>query len=159
MVWYNLNGAGSQPSIPGAILIAITYSSSDSLQSIELKTISAINRVYFKVPDMRGMYIKGWANGSSVDKNVGLRYSANSTRFEHPQLNLPAYIGSQQKDVILAHSHARAVADFGTVYENTWTSSFSYSSFHSQDADKYLLNNGTSQNDVKNIYLNYVIKY
>ncbi len=94
VVWYNLNGAGSQPSIPGAILIAITYSSSDSLQSIELKTISAINRVYFKVPDMRGMYIKGWANGSSVDKNVGLRYSANSTRFEHPQLNLPAYIGS-----------------------------------------------------------------
>jgi hypothetical protein len=159
-VWYNLNGTGTDPNISNAIGIPVIYSTSDIVGTIEIKTMSALNSVYFKVPDLRGLTIKGWSSDSSVDKNIGLRYSANSTRLEHPQFGFPAYIGSQQKDVLLSHSHSRSEGVGGGLIPVFSTTSVPFSAYDdTDDAYIYLQNTGTPQNDVKNVYLNFVIKY
>jgi hypothetical protein len=143
-VWYSLNNTGTDPAIPSAIGIKVLYSNADSSTAIKNSTLSAINDLYFATPDLRNQIIKGYDGTGAIDLNSAYRYSNN-------KYVLPHYIGSSQFDMLLSHNHligtSGSPGGIGVYQQNVTPTPFptSYS--------------GTAQNDVKNIYLNYVIKY
>jgi len=169
VVWYNLNGAGVSPSAGTAILISVTYNTSQTANVILLNTLKAINRMYFATPDLRGWVIKGWSNQGADDINIAYRFSRNGTRYDHPQIGLTSYIGSYQKDVLLDHTHVTQQysnlppspatdreIDFNSAADWTYTK---LPLTTTDNAYHLMVETGTGQNDTKNVYLNYVIKY
>jgi hypothetical protein len=169
VVWYNLNGAGVSPSAGTAILISVTYNTSQTANVILLNTLKAINRMYFATPDLRGWVIKGWSNQGADDINIAYRFSKNGTRYDHPQIGLSSYIGSYQKDVLLDHTHVTQQysnippspatdreIDFNSSADWTYTK---LPLTTTDNAYHLMVETGTGQNDTKNVYLNYVIKY
>jgi len=144
-VWYTVTGAG-EPSVPGGIGIEVPYLTSYSASDMAYVTAYYINDVYFGVPDFRGKMIKGWTTDSTLDENYELRYSNT------PGV-LPFGIGSYQFDYGLSYNRdvdpIPGIAPQITVDDNAVEEV-------TPDILKYT---GTSQNDVKNAYLNFVIKY
>lgn len=168
-VWYSLNNTGTDPGVASGIGIKVIYSASDSAATVALNTIRAINDLYYALPDLRGWTIKGWANGALTDENSAYRFNFMRSRYQDGQINLPAYIASYQQGVILSHSHrANRYNTAGTdrqlipipLGNNTadWATPLSINTTTS-DAHFPLEEYGTAENDVKNVYLNYVIKY
>lgn len=152
-VWYSLNGTGTDPMVAGGAGIPVSYQTTDSALTILNNTVFAINKLYFATPDLRGITIKGWDSTGNIDANTAYRYALNT------QL-LPNYIGTSQFDYLLNHTHTLINYTLNTP---TFGQSLQPANTNNT-TPQILLNNalqtsGTAQNDVKNIYLNYIIKY
>jgi hypothetical protein len=148
-VWYNLNGLGVNPNVPNGIGIPVVYSLSDTETDIKTKTIRSVNDIYYSVPDLRGLTIKGWTLDKTLDLNFQNRFCRNGARYNDPQINLPGYIGSNQPNSILGHGH-----ETGTIAGSIRVVATS-NVFSETEGVTY----GSPQNDVGNIALNYIIKY
>lgn len=104
----------------------------------------------FRTPDMRGQFVRGWANGSTQDPDSLTRVIWNAGG------SVGDAVGSYQADQNLAHSH--------TLVNNNILSSGSNGGPHSP----YVAGNGDSTNvssnggtdaRPRNIYLAYFIRY
>lgn len=161
-VWYSLNGLGTDPAVSGGIGIPVTYLTAHAAITIMKNTYAAINGVCFAVPDLRGWTIKGWDMGAGIDKNILNRYEYAQTRFTSDLYPLRGYIGSYQNNSLLSHSHQPILGSLvsggspNRFTTNTYLNSNEPVTTFSTD---YIDNTGNAQNDVKNVYLNYVIKY
>jgi hypothetical protein len=102
-VWYKVGGVGTDPTVLGAIGIEVDILSTDTAVQVASKTQSAINMMYFAVPDLRGAFLRG--TGGSVngyDVNAIYRFS-----------NVPGYIGdipnTFEYDQNLVHTHTGSI--------------------------------------------------
>ena len=151
-VWYS-TGSTTKPTLPGTILIEVVYSTSDTVDVISALTASAINDYSFAVPDLRGQIIKG-AGGN--DSNGVYRYSP------WPYL-AGGNVGTYQFDMLLSHNHP-AVSSVEVFASGAFPGSeINYVTLTGAASpypvSTFVGNAGTSQNDVKNVDLNFVIKY
>ena len=122
-----------------------------------------INSKYYATPDLRNYIIKGFCNSTTNDYNVQYRYALNNpyilgyfTGESEPGL------GSYQYDMILGHNHLVNVAATGgpSAFIINSTSLGTPSGYsNGLPTLPFIQETGTGQNDVKNVYLNYYIKY
>jgi hypothetical protein len=161
-VWYSLNNTGIDPAISGAIGAKVIYSTSDTRSVISLATASAINRLYYGLPDLRGWVIKGWDPTSINDSRTAFRFMKDGNRINSTN-NLNYLPGNYQFDCKagdVVGGQVQALVTPADIYPGygpadltnprrftpgSQTANFGYS--------------GAVQTDVKNVSLNYVIKY
>lgn len=97
-VWYKKDGSGTDPALSGKTGIVVSISGGDSASTVVDKTMEAINKFMVGMPDMRGVFLRGFDDGRGLDLDSALRYSM-----------LPNYrgdkIGTMQYDQILKHGH------------------------------------------------------
>lgn len=152
-VWYNLNGTGNDPNIANAIAIPVIYQTTDSNNDIRNNTVAAINDTYFATPNLEGVVIKGAATTVLQDANIAYRYTTGSRYI------LPSALGTYQFDTILSHTHSSTGYLAVGPDEQVQLEPANYSAPLTPDTYININNTGTAQNDVKNVYLNYYIKY
>ncbi len=159
--WMSVNGGGTDPALPTSIGVQVTYQTTYSATQVRAAVISAINALYFAVPDLRGCTVKGWDPTGAIDLNSQYRYSMN--KYQTTPVSLPYYIGSKQFGVLLSHQHNTLKYDVTvpTDRQVEYQAADYAEPLSVDDATlRFLIEaTGTAQNDVDNVYLNYVIKY
>lgn len=144
-VWYKKDGLGTDPQPPGKIGIEVDILSADNDQVVAQKTLKAINSKYFAVPDLRGLFLRGYDPDAIWNPTPEDRFSNNSAVFG-------STTGAIELDDYLAHSHTY-------LYTNT--------SEAAAGADIATPNNFNAQTSVEggfetrgvNMSVNYFIKY
>ncbi len=113
-----------------------------------------IRAVAFNVPDMRGMFMRGWDNGAGRDKEAADRKPAKAGA------NGGDAIGSKQSDAGRNHVHQQAGGDVGVL-----SGGGGRAADGQHDAFTSLRTNGPSEGNWSkyetrpmNIYVNYIIK-
>jgi hypothetical protein len=97
-VWYNLGG-GVDPAPAGFTLgIPVSITGTSTAAQVTAATISAINGTYFAVPDLRGLYLRGYDPNSTWDIDSVSRYGLNGNA-------LGNVIGTLETDMFLTHLH------------------------------------------------------
>lgn len=100
-VWYNINNTGIDPT-PGGTGIEVSLVGTETTTQVALLTVIAINRYSYAVPNLNGVFIRGWS-GSAGLENFAEPF---------PQTRLSLYnqlagnnIGSLEIQTIQAHYH------------------------------------------------------
>lgn len=103
-VWYQNNNSADPA--PGGIGIKVTYSTSDTAATIANNTLSAINNMYFAVPDLRGMFLRGYDPNTtwSLDAHSAFGYMTSNIYGDVP--------GAYQLDLIKTPTGAYATDDY-----------------------------------------------
>lgn len=96
-VWYRKNKQANDPK-SGGTGIVVDIQESDTVEQVTTKTMMAINQAYFAVPDLRGLFLRGWDKNSKID--TGDRF------FNYGQGLIKNNIGSLELDEILTHNHS-----------------------------------------------------
>lgn len=96
-VWYRKNKQANDPK-PDGTGIVIDIEESDTVEQVTTKTMLAINQIYFAVPDLRGVFLRGWDKEAKID--TGDRF------FNYGQGLIKNNIGSLELDEILTHNHS-----------------------------------------------------
>lgn len=153
-VWYNVDGGGTKPAGTGTA-IEVSIQSSNNNEDIAIATISAMNSYSYQVPDLRGYSLKGFDASGTVD--TGIRYSIN----QNGAIN---NIGSYEFDNNLSHIHGitygeendsllRTVVLTGDIVTGADQNQIKVAAPVATDYD------GWTEVDVKNMVVNFVIKY
>ena len=103
----------------------------------------------FRLPDLRGQFLRGVANGKATDPDRTSRVAQNAGG------NSGDLVGSQQDDEFKAHTHAGPVRQIGGI---------TYQPGPNTGADGLepktpTGSTGGSETRPKNVYVNYIIKY
>lgn len=115
-VWYKKDNIGTDPA-PGGIGIEVDITSGQSNATVAAETALALNKYYFAVPDLRGMFLRGYDPTVIWDINAPNRFG-----------NIPGIYGNLlntfELDQFLSHFHPAISANFvnsaaGTEYVNT----------------------------------------
>ena len=122
--WYSVDGAGSPPSVPGSLINEVSLLSSDTVDTVVLKTIAA-KIMQFKIPDYRGMFLRGYTPGglkiiNSINQvNGGSGYTVGDIlTFSGGGIIVPGFIevtavgGGGVISVVEALSFGRYTSDF-----------------------------------------------
>lgn len=146
-VWYNKAAAGGAPNVANLIEVALT--GSETAAQVATATISAINSMFFAVPDLRGVFLRGADPTSIWDIDSIARYQNISSR-------AGTSIGSFQLDTTAAHQHngvggTAFVMNGGVLTVGAIGNSFSTQNTTAASA-------GTETRPV-NAYVNWWIKY
>lgn len=151
-VWYQKDGAGTDPAPSGKLQIKVSILSTDTDVQVATKTLLAINSKYFATPDLRGMILKGWDNGAGIDLDASSRWSY------YVNLLIGNDVGSNQFDEILNHFHgAQLFGQLQNTHNGVLANEISVSDFISDGVT--VLATGGSESRPLNTYVNYVIKY
>jgi hypothetical protein len=150
-VWYQINGAGTDPAPSGKVGIPVNVASTDTAAQVVTKTQTAINSKYFAVPDLRGMFIRGFDASGINDPESGERYSPYGAF-------LGTVIGQRQTDEIRRHTHP--LSNNSAVLRNTGSGDqLIDSGSNGIDANLIIDYTGTYETRPINTSLNYIIKY
>lgn len=95
-VWYNVNGSGSDPKPSGLIGIMVSITTAMSDAEVALQTLGSVNHKYYAVPDLRGMFLRGWDSSTLVDPDA-------TTRYNYYIPERLGGVGSDELDDFLAH--------------------------------------------------------
>jgi hypothetical protein len=148
-VWYEIGGVGTDPNISGARSVKVILEGSENAGDVAFATLLAVNGSNFAIPDLRGLYMRWRQNGSphNFDPDVGTR-TGWWRNFAGDR------VGSYQPDAILAHKHLVYYISgaVGGSTGNTVNSPGSPGTVDSQTV-------GSSQTNVRNVYVMPVIKY
>jgi len=97
-VWYKKDNSGTDPAPSGKTGILVNILTADTASEVATKTLEAIHRFMVGMPDLRGVFIRGFDDGRGFDLDSSLRYSL-----------LPNYrgdkIGTMQYDQVMKHGH------------------------------------------------------
>jgi hypothetical protein len=145
-VWINKDGGGTDPNITNSTGIEVKVSSSDTDDQVAKKLHDAVNNKYFQVPDLRGIFLRGWDNGSGVDK-------ASNNRWSHSIAVKGDHVGTFQFSANIEHKHElqRKTGSEG--------GSGSFQDVNNPDTQDYTKNSGSYESRPINMYVNYKIKY
>lgn len=147
-VWYRKNKQGSDPKADGTGIV-VAIQENDTAEQIATKTMLAINQTYFAVPDLRGVFLRGWDKDKKID--IGDRF------FNYGQGLITNTIGSFELDEILSHNHS-----FTTGYEDPPRSQTSMTAkcYHgTYPSSSYADYHGGNESRPFNSSVNFVIKY
>lgn len=158
--WYNIDSAGTEPTIAGATGIEIDILSTDTDSEVASKTQAALNGAYFGVPDLRGVFLRGVDGSGTWDLDYPYRFRL-SPNLEDP---LP---GSFQFDTIYQHRHTignlkipQSTAGAGSLYTITPTSTTASTvTQNSYTTDTVMTYIGNDEVRPVNAYVNFYIKY
>jgi hypothetical protein len=140
--WYRV-GSGTA-SAPSQNPIKITLVGTETAIQVASLTQKAINELYFAVPDLRGMFLRGLDTTPLLDIDTQKRYS-----FASNIANVP---GTFEFDDISMHGHRTGGGgDIGTDF-------FKFDSA-SSNRDEETSFNGGSESRPYNMSVNYFIKY
>ena len=145
-VWYSTGTASIDPAPVGYTGIRVEITAAYTAAQVQTATIYAINRMYFKVPDFRGAFIRAWDNGFGADLDSATRYSMNPYIYGDT-------VGSEQLPENLLHNHSTPTV-FNTTAVGTLTAGGAVP-YNTAALD----NSGGFESRPYNIYLNYMIKY
>lgn len=99
VVWYKKDGVGTAPIIPGAYLMEVDILSADTAQTVAAKTQLVINSQFYKLPDLRGQFLRGTDDGAGVDVAAAVRLGNLTQGYgDHP--------ATFQYDNLMQHAHA-----------------------------------------------------
>jgi hypothetical protein len=149
-VWYEVNGAGSEPIVAGAIGIKVSILNTDSHAIIVTKTLIAINKYKYAVPAAQGMFFRNYDPNGIWDTDNLARFS-NVTGIKGPDL------GTFEYSQFLSHNH--------TVTVHNPLPSFNHVIAEGESTANPVLGdeptNLTGGNETRpvNMYVNYYIKY
>jgi len=73
-VWYTINGIGSKPVATGTA-IQVDLLSTDTIAQVVTKTYAAINFYQVSVPDLEGMFLRGYDSTPTWDADKATRFS------------------------------------------------------------------------------------
>jgi hypothetical protein len=91
-------GVGADPAVGGTTSIPINIFAADTSTLVAQRVNNALRRIYFNVPDMRGMFIRGTDYGRGLDPNAADRYHYHGViSGDNP--------GSYQRDDFRSHHH------------------------------------------------------
>lgn len=157
-VWYSLNGLGTDPLITGAIGIKVIYTITDTIDNVSYNTATAINRMYYGLPDTQGWSIKGFSPTGLNDDSLSMRFRING---DGPNQNrLGIYPGSYQYESqlgsLVSASLTTVIGAVDIYPDYPGPSSNPGFTPPSTASTSYA---GTSQQDTKNLSLNIFIKY
>ncbi len=146
-VWYRTNQQGSDPK-PGGTGIVVDIEAIDTAELVTTKTMLAINQTYFAVPDLRGVFLRGWDKDKKID--CGDRF------FNYGQGLITNTIGSLELDEILTHNHS-----YTTGFETRTTGGvMTENCYHAQaPRTSYVDYQGGNESRPFNSAVNFVIKY
>ncbi len=103
----------------------------------------------FNIPDLRGLFVRGWANGSNNDPDVATRDESNlgSAVGDH--------VGSKQSDAFANHSHS---FDYNTRGYSNIGGALAIMNFTNGTSNENTSNFGGNETRPKNVYVMYIIK-
>jgi hypothetical protein len=110
----------------------------------------------FRLPDYRGVFLRGVDRGSGRDPDVGSRSAAG----QDSSGNRGADLGSREGDAMVSHDHVIE----GRVQEANWGTGFSGTGFESNSQPDrrrtYTTSaaGGSTETRPKNVYVDYIIK-
>ncbi|MFX0132176.1 MAG: hypothetical protein ACFFDN_00890 [Candidatus Hodarchaeota archaeon] len=93
-----LDGAGEDPDVSGAPGVPIPITGSDDDHLVAEKVSKAISKIFFQVPDYRGLFLQGNDETGIYDKEANFRFSSGS---EQNRLG----VGTLQLDANKSHTH------------------------------------------------------
>jgi hypothetical protein len=95
-VWYTVDGIGTIPVVLGSYGIEVDLLSADTAAQVASKTMIAINSTYFAVPNLQGLFLRGYDPTQIWD--LGPRFSVNPLGYGNN-------LGTYEADQLIAHSH------------------------------------------------------
>lgn len=98
-VWYKKDGAGSDPLVAGKIGIEVDILEADDAPTVASKTLLAINKKYFAVPDFRGVFFRGYDPDDSWDSDTANRFGYQNTNLSGNT------VGTFQLSINQSHRH------------------------------------------------------
>lgn len=98
--WFSVDGAGTAPT-NGNINVEIQLEGSYSSNQVMDAISAGVNTFCFGVPDYRGMFLRGWNDGSWIDADAAYRYSLETTNASQSGDK----VGTYQYDMLMQHSH------------------------------------------------------
>lgn len=105
--YIKIDGVGTAPTVAGATNIPIEISSGDTAAQVAAKVQRAISRIFFNLPDMRGLVLRGTDNGRGLDPDAHYRDHYGS-------FTVGDTAGTLQRDEFRTHRHiVDALSDYG----------------------------------------------
>lgn len=109
VLWYTVDGVGSKPVVGGTHdYIPVAIVATDTADDISKKTQTAINAEYLFLPDIRGYFLRGWADGSSIDPDRATRSGWFGTTGGDK-------VGTFQASEYMAHDHPNSAITTTTI--------------------------------------------
>ena len=153
-VYLTVDGAGAAPAVTTQILLKVDMLSTDTSTQVAQKLDVAMRNIQFKIPDLRGQFIRGWDNGAGVDPDSGARTKSNESG------GAPFtgdHVGTKQAGENKAHTHAPLSPAGSFLGSGTGYSAGNTSSFNASAATT--ASSGGAETRPINIYMMYIIKY
>ena len=155
-VWYTVDSVGVQPVVAStANYINVSISSTATNAQIAAATQIAINSLYFAVPDLRGVFLRG-ATTSKWDTDTARRFAY---AFNLPSTN----VGTFELDAFASHNHApTGTPNSGTpafVVDKT-TGGITLAGAGSTTSEQlFTAFSGGTENRPVNVFVNFAIRY
>lgn len=149
-VWFEKDGAGTDPAPPGKIPIKVSIESSYDAAHVSGASLLAINSKYFAVPDLRGLILRGWDNGANID----LFHDGRVSSF-NPVI-AGDFVGSFEFDDNLAHAHEYGAHNFNSHDGQTGADFICSENISFTETTSI---SGDEESRPLNQYVNYLIKY
>ncbi len=152
-VWYKVAGVGISPVVAGTLFgIEVDIPTGATATTVATATQIAINQAYFAVPDLRGLFLRGYDPNFYWDMDA-------AQRFGNPATVQGNILGTLELDIFKQHNHP-PLAPTGTNFIMNTTGSASSSSGSGNISSLPTTGNtGGSETRPVNANVNWFIKY
>lgn len=150
--WYTKDNAGMAPIVASSILIPINVASSATAAQVASATQLALNKFYFKVPNLQGLFLRGYDPTGKWDIDYLSRFSYSDTL-------LGSSPGSQELDQITKHNHTYTFPIVGNVTASPVRPSGTSSGAGPDNFSSTTADNGGSESRPVNISVVWAVKY
>jgi hypothetical protein len=162
--WFEVDGVGPEPSgFPNSLIQKVVISAADTATNV-VAAIQSVVTLQVQVPDMRGLFPRGWDNGRGIDPDAATRLTANSLDGNSTISIVGDFPGSVQEDTLQDHTHTainngKFVLDFagGNVNENEDPGGSSNRSPNTDTVDTTTADVSTETRPT-NMYFGFIIK-
>jgi len=155
--WYTKDGVGTAPIVANSILIPINIVAADTNAQVASKTQLAVNQFYFKVPNLQGLFLRGYDPNGEWDVDYLSRFSYSNTL-------LGSSPGSQELDQIDNHTHTNTSTTYlngiGSAHQHIAAGTAADASGPDSSVVSITINNtGGSESRPVNMAVVWAIKY
>lgn len=143
--YITIDGVGTDPKVSGTTSIEVALSSTDVENDVRDKFAKALKKIFFQVPDLRGLAIRGtdYTRGIALDEST-LRYLRGDFSYKLP--------GSVEGDQFAQHAHSYQEPQISIQHG---TGAIAAADVISGDTG----GTGGSETRMVNMYVNFFVKY
>jgi len=144
--WFKVDGIGTEPLFPGSLIQVVEILSTDTDDQVAQK-LNAQGFLQYRVPDLRGLYLRDQDNGAGVDPDSALRTDIEGNV-------IGDIVGSKQEDAVQEHTHTQNSSKGGASASTTAAIPFG-----STETSGVNGANVSSETRGKNIYVYTLVKF